>query len=135
MARFRESNIQTIPGACPICGSDVKGDDVYLYFCKPCNVLFKKEELNIANKKHVNILVREKVSDKYSKDKEKLKIDIEKIKEKPAVEKVIYYFASKKSDIVHASNCPYGKNIKSVNRIRFKSLSEAKNYKRCRCIV
>ena len=39
------SAVETIRAGCPICKTDVKGNDVYLFFCKKCNILFKREEL------------------------------------------------------------------------------------------
>jgi hypothetical protein len=37
--------IELLSGACPICFSDVKGNDEYLYFCKMCNLLFRRKHL------------------------------------------------------------------------------------------
>jgi hypothetical protein len=34
-----------ISNGCPICGSDVKGNDYYRYFCEECNVLFDKKDI------------------------------------------------------------------------------------------
>lgn len=35
----------TIANGCPICKSDVKGNDNARYFCKACNMLFSKQAL------------------------------------------------------------------------------------------
>ncbi len=32
---------------CPICGWDVIGNEVYRYYCKNCNLLFRGSELSI----------------------------------------------------------------------------------------
>ncbi|MBW2963849.1 hypothetical protein KY363_00165 [Candidatus Woesearchaeota archaeon] len=34
-----------IKDGCPICGSDVKGNDYFKYFCEKCNVLFDKKDI------------------------------------------------------------------------------------------
>jgi chemotaxis protein histidine kinase CheA len=34
-----------IENGCPICGSDVKGNDHYRYFCESCNLLFDKKDI------------------------------------------------------------------------------------------
>lgn len=36
---------QVIPHACPVCKGDVSGNDSSLYFCKHCNLLFRREAL------------------------------------------------------------------------------------------
>ena len=149
-ARIDESKLETIKGACPVCKSDVIGDDVYMFYCKKCNLLFKREELLYDSPEQISAVLKEKIAQKYEKDRELLqmpemtpikekKLDDKKIKilieHREQKAKKIYYYASKNSDIVHASNCPYGKNIKKENRIVFSSLAQAKRYKKCRCIV
>ncbi len=140
MALFRkDSGIETIKNSCPICRSDVKGNDVYLYFCQHCNILFRKEDL-ILTSEAVNKILKEKVAEKFTKDPLPI--------EKPILEKNISedhkkllntyhserkYFVSKKSNVIHASNCPYGKNIKKENRIVLRSI-EGTKYKKCRCL-
>jgi hypothetical protein len=37
--------IFSIERGCPICGSDVKGNDFYKYFCETCNILFDKKDI------------------------------------------------------------------------------------------
>lgn len=39
------SFIFEVPGGCPICGGDVKGNDHYRFFCEHCNVLFDKKDI------------------------------------------------------------------------------------------
>lgn len=34
-----------IEHGCPICGSDVKGNDFYRYYCEQCNVLFERKDI------------------------------------------------------------------------------------------
>ena len=60
-----------------------------------------------------------------SDDKKKLLEDVKTSKK---------YFVSKKSNVLHVSNCPYGKNIKKSNKIILKSLEGTDKYKRCKCI-
>ncbi len=146
MARFREAEentfvgevVETITQGCPICKSDAKGNDTILFFCKKCNMLFKREEL-LLSKEHVIDVMKEKLAEKMKENP----LPKETREEKPLSEKqqtIITqlkknYFASTKGNIVHASNCPYGKNIKKENRILFKDLAQATNYKKCKCIT
>ncbi len=37
--------IFTIDNGCPICGSDVRGNDFFKYFCDSCNLLFDKKDI------------------------------------------------------------------------------------------
>jgi len=143
-----DDGIETITRGCPICHNDVKGDDVYLFFCKECNILFKRTELDM--KGQVEKEVNHKIIKKYDRIKGKINtsglktlplkklpdeyVKVKIIKEQAVRKEIEYYFASKKSDKLHASNCPYGKNIITENRIIFKSLSEAKGYTYCRCL-
>ena len=116
-----ETSIETIKSACPICHSDVKGNDEYLYYCVPCNILFRKEDL-LLDKEVIHDILKQKVVERFDKDKDKIKIQEEPIKEKPLTQtkKIIIedlrkakkYYISKKSNIIHMANCPYGKNIK-----------------------
>jgi hypothetical protein len=43
-------NIDTVAKSCPICGGETKGNDRNRYFCKDCNLLFKRDELAEAEK-------------------------------------------------------------------------------------
>ena len=144
MARFREemqeSLIETIAKSCPICASDVKGNDTYLFFCTKCNILFKREELFLENPERLKDIVSKKISEKYEKDKDKIKIEEEPIKLKESRfirHKAEAFVASKSSNVLHAMNCPFAKNIKKFNKEVFSSLEDAKKhkkYKRCNCI-
>jgi hypothetical protein len=138
---LKENNIETIKAGCPICHQDVKGDDIYLYYCKKCNILFKKSEL-ILSKQHIESIMKDKIIKKYDEDKDALEIADKKIdlKKPKAIlykksEKKMTYFVSKSSKMLHASNCPYGKNVKKQNRLYFKSIDDAKEFKKCRCII
>ena len=42
---FEKNFIFHIDNGCPICGSDVKGNEYYRYFCSKCNVLFDKKDI------------------------------------------------------------------------------------------
>jgi len=172
MARYREEaekaaregtikvGIETIDKACPVCKSDVKGDDTYLFYCKKCNILFKRDELFLENPERLRGIVEKKIIERYDRDKDKLKIEEELItlkhvkiqrekkhkaihhtlahhKPHNAANKKHIYVASKSSNKLHVSNCPFAKNIKKSNKEQFNSLSDAKkhkNYKTCRCI-
>lgn len=145
MGLFRKDDekIEIIKGGCPICHSDVKGNDFYLYFCEKCDILFKKIDLRISPE-HVESIMRQSLAKKIMQNKPIIE-ELKPIKEKQIEgakkiiledrRKKIYYFSSKKSNVVHASNCPYAKNIKLSNRIRYKSLADAKDNRRCKCIT
>lgn len=168
MARYRDEaektlkvTIETIDKACPICSGDVKGDDTYFFYCKKCNVLFKRDELFLENPERLKGIIEKKIIERYDRDKDKLKIGHEAIKLKKLREirrkhKNLHkashashaiarqdigskkvYISSKSSNKLHVSNCPFAKNIKKSNREQFHSLAEAnkhKRYKLCRCI-
>ena len=54
--------IFTITRGCPVCGSDIKGNDFYRYFCEKCNLLFDRKDV-IENEfgKSVREAVRKRV--------------------------------------------------------------------------
>lgn len=170
MARYREEaereaksrySVETIDKACPVCKSDVKGDDTYLFYCKKCNILFKREELFLENPERLRGIVETKILERYDRDKDKIRIEHEQIKlkklrnirkkhklssmehhvVKPVMVKHVsergVYVASKSSNKLHVANCPFAKNIKKSNKEQFQSLSDAKKHKKyahCRCI-
>jgi len=145
MALFRnENDIETLQNACPICHSDVKGNDIFLYFCKNCNILFRKEDL-VLDKRVVESILKQKITEKFEKDKGKIKIidepiQVKDISEKKQtllkeLEKSKKYYISKKSNIIHMANCPYGKNIKKQNKITLKTLEGTEKLKKCRCMT
>ncbi len=138
MTEEEKRGIATVKAGCPICKGDVKGNDEYLFFCAHCNILYKRDDLRVSPE-HIESIMKEKIVKKLetnpliAEKTDELKPIAEKTPQR-VIEKKIYYFASKESDKVHASNCPYGKNIKAKNRIRFPSLDDAKGYTRCRCV-
>ncbi|MGV8151249.1 MAG: hypothetical protein ACP5NV_05985 [Candidatus Woesearchaeota archaeon] len=154
MARFRESlevdAIETIDKACPVCAQDVKGNDTYLFFCKKCNILFKREELFLENPERLRGIVEKKIIEKYESEKDKIRLDekllplkhlkVQRLKNHDAEKShthIIKYVASKSSNKLHLENCPFAKNIKKSNREQFHSLNDAKkhkSYKYCKCI-
>jgi hypothetical protein len=172
MARYREEaekaamagalkiGVETIDKACPICKFDVKGDDIYLFYCKKCNLLFKRDELFLENPERLRGIVEKTIINKYERDKDKIKIEDELITlkdikihrekkhhtVKPLEGKQVFeaklsekhlYVASKSSNKLHIASCPFAKNIKKSNREQFHSLKDAKkhkNYKHCKCI-
>lgn len=72
--------IETIYKACPVCKGDVKGDDTYLFYCKGCNLLFRRDELFLENPERLRDVVESKILERYERDKDKLQIDHEPIK-------------------------------------------------------
>jgi len=145
MSLFRDKqDIETVEKACPICHSDVKGNDVYLYFCQKCNILFRKDDLVLHKEVIENIAVK-KIVEKFDKDRDKIRIEEPKIREKELTEKKVIileelkkakkYYVSRKSNILHMANCPYGKNIKRENKIILKTLEGTEHLKKCRCFT
>jgi hypothetical protein len=145
MSLFRnDDNVETVQNGCPICHSDVKGNDLYLYYCVHCNILFKKDDL-VLDKIVIDKLLKEKVAEKFDKEKDKIKIEQDLLKEKELTDKkkellkdlkeAKKYYISKKSNILHVGNCPYGKNIKKENKIILRSLEGTVELKRCRCMT
>ena len=131
MALFDDTegtNIETIKAGCPICHSDVKGNEIYDYLCKNCNILFKKKHLRLSPER-VEQLIKEKVIKRFDKNKDRIKID-EKISVKEVKK---YYVVSKKSNILHTNNCPFAKNIKKENITKYNSMERAKYDKKCKC--
>jgi hypothetical protein len=54
-AQSGSPRIESIEGGCPICHAVVKGNDHYLFFCKKCNVLFKRMHLTKQDVKKKSI--------------------------------------------------------------------------------
>jgi hypothetical protein len=145
MALFRnESNVETIQYGCPICHSDVKGNEEYMYYCEHCNILYRKEDL-ILDKRVIDNLLKRKIVEKFGKEKDKILIEEQQLKVKDISEKKQTilkdlkeskkYYISKKSNIVHMANCPYGKNIKKENKIILKTLEGTEKLKKCKCMT
>ncbi|MEM4637803.1 MAG: hypothetical protein QXK76_02125 [Candidatus Woesearchaeota archaeon] len=149
------SKVQIIEKSCPICKSDVKGNDIYLFYCKKCNILFKKEELFLDNPERLKLIIKKKIVKNYIKDKDAFLIEEKKLPYKKTsletkkhialndektsikIKNHKYYVSSKNSKILHESNCNFVKNINKNNKLLFKSVEEAmnnKNYKLCKCI-
>ncbi|HYD03125.1 MAG TPA: hypothetical protein VEC16_02395 [Alphaproteobacteria bacterium] len=75
MSKFRdESNIETVKGACPICKGDVKGNDIYKYFCVNCNILFTKDDL-VITREAIHDILKEKIVEKFSSNPDAIKIE------------------------------------------------------------
>ena len=75
MSKFRdETTIETFEKACPICHGDVKGDETYLYFCKQCNILFRKDDL-VLDTRVIDKILKQKIVEKFEKDKDKIQIE------------------------------------------------------------
>jgi len=149
--QISSETIETIKEGCPICKGDVKGNDTYMFYCKQCNILFRKDEL-LLGKSQVEKILKKHIAEKYESadlNDELSPINLKNIpagihantradkKEKKDINELgeRFYLASKKSDIVHLNNCPYARNIKKANRIVFENLSKAKGYRRCTCII
>ncbi len=102
--------------ACPICNGTVKGNEEVKYFCKSCNLLFRKEQLyrktmNKENEKK-DVVQEQKMSSKQSGN----------------------FIASKESNKIHASNCFFASKIKKENRLYFDTLEEAKDHGFGKCV-
>jgi hypothetical protein len=144
MSMFRNDiDVETVEKGCPICHSDVKGNDVYLYFCKTCNILFRKEDL-VLDKSVIEDKTVRKIIAKFDQDRDKIKLEPTFEETKLTENKKIIlkelkeskkYYISRKSNILHRANCPYGKNIKRENKITLKTLDGTEHLKKCRCMT
>ena len=43
----KHEDLELIERGCPLCKSDVKGDDKNKFYCKKCNMLFSRKGLSI----------------------------------------------------------------------------------------
>lgn len=121
-------DVKTIENACPLCGSDVKGNDEVLFLCRRCQVLFKRKDLAMHQKKKEpeQIAKKEperKIQGTYSVHDSERDINAR-------------FFASAKGKRYHAGNCPYIAFMNRENLISFKSEIEAekKGLSKCRCL-
>jgi hypothetical protein len=110
-----KEEVETVQGGCQICGGDVKGSDQFKFYCKKCNILFKREELGV---------------------KEESKSEQETASVPYKLPEGVKYIASNHSDKYHKPGCRYIDQIKGAHLKHFKSGIEAerKGYKACICI-
>ncbi|MFH0978842.1 MAG: hypothetical protein V1837_06090 [Candidatus Woesearchaeota archaeon] len=111
---------QTIPKGCPICSSDVKGDETHKYYCKKCNLLFEARDVHKEEKKP-------EVQSEVSKQQEKPK-QVVQAKEAGLT-------ASSQSNKYHKKGCRYIRQIENKNLIYYKDKKEAERQGRrpCKC--
>ncbi len=134
-----------VPGGCPICKSDVKGNSEVLYFCKECNALFHKEALRKPKPPKGLAKANVKQLLQHFETKPKIKRATSIVVEETADEPDAYswkeewkhgFIVSLKSKRFHHSTCKYIQNIKRGNLAFFKLEQEAlnKGFGRCRCL-
>lgn len=100
--------------ACPLCKGDVRGNKELKFHCANCNILFERRHLT-----------------------GKLPIRKEGKPARGQVKKLMPIVASLLGNKLHATNCPFAKNIKARNRLGFSTVAEArknKNFRLCRCL-
>ena len=122
---------------CPLCGSDVVGNDELGYYCKHCNLLFSLDELDFSYYKKLNNEERANKKDNTSKDSNiKIGVNINNSPEADVNSCQSFFVASKESNKFHIPECPFAKNILPKNKIVFKSKEEAieAGFKPCRCV-
>ena len=119
---------EKIPQGCPICGGYVKGNDQYRFFCKRCNLLFRRDELTQQHYEKPK---------KPTKDKDWVEIpEPQPISELSEEELKKKFIVSLKSNKYHWINCPYIKKILRENLFYFNTEKEAKqkDYEPCVCM-
>lgn len=99
MSRFRdESNIETVKKGCPICNNDVKGNEIYKYFCVNCNILFRKEDL-VLTKEAIHDILKEKIVEKFSSNSDAMKIEDNPLKTKELTDKQKEILENRKEEL------------------------------------
>jgi|GEM_PF-1067462 len=140
------SEIIVIKNACPLCGSDVKGNDRYKFYCKRCNILFDKAQLDLEGEKKTTVekeeIIRkgEQRKEKGKKEKAEEGKENKAFQDKTLQDKALQenvFVSSAKSDKYHLKNCPFAQRIAQKNKLLFKNSKEAeeKGYKPCACTL
>ncbi len=62
--------IVEVIAACPICGSNVKGNDKYSYYCEKCNMKFRRDHLLKSEELHATKQIIRESGYLYFIDKE-----------------------------------------------------------------
>ena len=102
-----EHDIRTIKNGCPICGGDVKGNDLIGYYCKRCNLIFPRSAIAFDNKK----------------------------KSKKIKGKKFVFVGNMKTKVLHVGDCYILKKMDDKNKIYFSSINDALKlgYRKGRC--
>lgn len=110
---------ETVPGSCPLCGGDTKGDDKYRFYCQKCNVLFSRSELKKAEKPVETTAETKRPAKELSKEQINLKC-----------------LVSSESNKYHKFGCRYIKQIAVENLFYFNTKAECEKagYEPCICI-
>ncbi|MCX6709678.1 MAG: hypothetical protein NTV63_01845 [Candidatus Woesearchaeota archaeon] len=125
---YSDSEIIVVEKACPVCGSDVKGNEKMRFYCKRCNILFERGELSSGKERNDEAEEKTKRTEKRNvpeKAKEEVKME----------EEEEIFITSAKAKRYHVKNCPFAGKIAEDKRIIFRSKEDAKNqgYKPCPC--
>ncbi len=137
-----------IKKGCPLCHSDVIGNNEVGYYCKHCNLLFSFDQLNkesLEEKQPVkifdelserNIEEREQLEDKNKDINKSVSSDNPSNNKNSCEDKETYFVASKFSNKFHIPQCPFAKNIKKENLIVFDTKEKALSagFKPCKCV-
>jgi len=95
----KEYQVEVYIKGCPLCSNDVRGNDLLLFHCKRCNLLFRREQIA----KHLG--------------------------KPPKVETIKANFVgSTGSNKFHQRNCPFVKKILKENVVYFETVDEARKY-------
>ena len=143
---FKKSKLFVVPHGCPLCGSDVVGNEEVGYYCKHCNLLFEFKDLSRAAleklaKGEKSIIKEYDKKDKYDKQEDTKNNNKENNNSKEKTNSTNskgakYFVASKLSNKFHIPQCPFAKNINKKNLVVFKSEAEAvkAGFKACKCV-
>lgn len=119
--------------ACPLCGSEVKGNSRTGYYCKRCNLLFDEKETILKEelkKEGRNVLVP-------AEEKKEIAVTAKKDKgrEIPKEPERIF-ITSAKAKRYHVENCPFAQKIRPEKRIIFRTMEDAEKqgYRPCTCV-
>ena len=124
---LQEMKTYKVESGCPICHSDVIGNERYRYFCKKCNMLFSFRHLDKR---------RHKVETKQAPHiQEKTEPPMIYAEETEPVEEP-KFVASVKSDKMHLDTCHFINKIRKDNWIHLDSFEDGirKGYVPCVCI-
>lgn len=121
-----EKSVETLSGACPLCGGDVKGDNEHKFFCSGCNILFEKAHLARKEQKTAPQTAR-------GVDQAVTPKPIRQLQKQDRKSK---YIVSLHSDRYHRYGCRYTTQIKEDNLFYFNTSAEAeaKSYIACKCV-
>ena len=106
-----EYDIKVIKRGCPICGGDVKGNDLIGYYCKRCNLIFPRSAIVFNNK------IKGKIKSKKTKGVN------------------FGFVGNMKTKVLHVRDCYILKKMKDKNKVYFSSMNDALKlgYRKGRC--